>query len=338
MIERIGRRDGAGDRENRTGGDDTKEKKSFSRREFLIGVGTTLILAPFAAKLLGEFETLEEFLTGKMDGHDLDEVVIESKKMLHDKYGIELIMAIDPKSGEIVAKKVELEKYKVALRILLTELLKYPPEMIRKETEGKSPVIQIGEKLQSWSSSDQKYGPVAGVFFPPAKKRRLRIGLNTSEDPENFGKTIHHEFNHAFVDNRDVAQARKWKGFLTTKREEDPYPMYYSMASKGKPDSVPSFFLTEYAAKSVSEDQAVTAEYMMTPHLHLEFMQRITASKDPDVIRILSLKYNAIKNEYKEWSGGKIDQKFWDNMIKRGIEERDKRTSKTWKSLANEKR
>ncbi len=75
------------------------------------------------------------------------------------------------------------------------------------------------------------------------------------------------------------------------------------------------------------EDMATCAEYMLTPKLHIEFIERWRDERDPKVKTILAKKYTQTRYNYQKWSGGKMSEQYWSKIIEEGYAQRKREQS-----------
>lgn len=300
----------------------------LSRRNLLIG-GATLA-AGLAIDNIGKFSPLAKWLDDKIAGQfDYDEVVKEAKSFMKERYHIDLVIGVKEGQNDILGDAVTLEKYRTILRVIMQEMSKYPSEMIQKIGEGPGFELRIIDNLytkgplsgfsSNFSNIGQRVGGIA-PFRTEDKPAQLILDSNQMEYIQR--QTLHHELNHLSANKWENRQERdqRWMGFHK-KISKDPYHRVSSDTKAEDPPKEP-YFLTNYASSAPVEDQAVCAEWMMTPLLHAEFVKRWQDERDPSVREVLSLKYVETVREYNEWSGGKIDDAFWDTIWKQGLREK----------------
>jgi hypothetical protein len=316
-----------------------KEKptsRGLNRRQFLVGVGSIAAvgLGYAAYEMLRKYPALEGVVGGgDLDQFDYDDVVKQAKAFLKERYGGDVTLVVgDDKDlyPEITGEKVTLDKYKVSIRAIVGELSRdpeYPVEFIRAIAEGRGVEFRVMHNVHLEETDGDnpflsKKDPVGGVAPRLREGKPAQIIIDSDESEEFQRQTVHHEINHraaAKWQNREDRDG-KWRG-LHAGAMSNPY----KRKPKGGHDySVPPprYFLNHHASTHPVEDQAVTAEYMLTPRLHVQFAEKVKIERDPAIKAILIAKYNRVKAEYAEWSKGKIDEAFWDKIIKQGLKEK----------------
>lgn len=301
----------------------SEEQTKISRRSFLKGMAAVGAASAVGIDYAGRFSPLAKWLDDQIEGqYNYDEIVKQAKEFMRERYGVELIMGTEKEQSEVLGDRVLLEKYQHSLKILVQEISKYPPEMIQKVGEGDGLRIRIAEKIRVKETDINKkifFTRVAGLANPLRDGRPAEFLLNSAQTEESERMTIHHEFNHLFVP--------KWQGW----REQGkiwhdlhaPFKNPYSRLNPANPEHTrrPRYFLTDYASSNAGEDMATCIEWMMTPIHMAEFVTRWRDEKDPAIKNILGKKYLETARCYKDWSGGKIDNAFWQSIIDLGFKE-----------------
>jgi len=298
---------------------------TISRRRFLALGG-----AAVAAGALGQLDyshgytTLGRFLNDKISGqYDYDTAVREAKKFLRENYSISLIMGEDADRKQIHGDRIALEKYRTSLKLLLTELTRYPPDMIKNAPAlgGRPMEIRILENLKYRDSPKEAPRTLAGVLTGISRYPRMALSVSQTETYQR--QTIHHEIYHLFQRPDQVGHKKKWTDMhARLSLGRTPYrPLPQGVDPLGRARE--EYFVTNYAGTNALDDGAVTAEHMLTPSLHVLFLDQIRATRNPVAKRILTAKYFAIKKEYGEWSQGRMGEEFWENIRQHGIRERE---------------
>ena len=295
----------------------------MSRRSLLTG-GAALAVG-LAVDNIGKFSPLAKWLDDKVVGQfDYDEAVKEAKGFLKERYGINLVMGNEKDQDEFRGDPVALERYRVTLRLIVQEMSKYPPEMIHKIAEGRGLEIRVVDNLfvkegQQESRREFRAGGLA-PFLEQGKVAQLILDAGYAEHHQRA--MVHHELNHRASQKweNQTERNKKWVGFHSKVSARSPYRKKREGAKDY--DTTPErFFVIEYAATHPQEDEAVCAEMMMNPLRHLEFLNLWRNEQDKNVKDVLAVKYVETKRNYLNWSGGKIDDAFWQAIIKRGEEE-----------------
>lgn len=310
----------------------TPESQALSRRKFLLGAGAVAAATALGtADYVSKYSSLAKWLDDKIVGqYDYDEAVKNMKTYMKDRYGIDLEMGAGKNQDGISGDPVALDKYKSTLRFIVQEMSKYPPEMIRKASEERGFILHIVDKpyikdSSAGSRSGQEKLYVGG-FAPFLKKGEpAKLILNANESENYLRSALHHELNHRFAEKwqKHDDRRQKWIGFHAAVSLSP-----YRAAQKGRlaRDVPPErYFLTEHSAANYLEDQAVCAEWMMMPNLMVGFLDRWRNEQDPKVKEILAAKYIETKNNYAEWSDGKIGEAFWQAIIDESEKQRQEK-------------
>jgi hypothetical protein len=266
------------------------------------------------------------------EGQDAYDAFVQgSKARLKETYGIVILAGPEKGQNEYLGNPPSLDAYKKTLQILEERLSDYPPEMIRAVGEGRGLEIRaIDEPTQPMEKGPQnpngeKRIRIAGNALPLQEGKPAQLILATNEDESSQRRSIDHELNHRFAEKFQTWGQRRvmWKGFHSEIMAENPYHPERIQMNPNTPPSE-AYFLNMLASTSAEEDQAVTAEWMMTPLLHYEFVERLNGEKGKER-DALSRKYGETMRNYAAWSGGRINEQFWRKKLKQGKEEWGKR-------------
>lgn len=293
---------------------------SLSRRGFLLG--SFAFAGAAALDWHGKHSPLSKWLDDTIgEGqYGYDAAVREARSYMKERYGIELFMGQEPGQDEETGNTVRLERYRNIIRALIEEMVHYPPEMVRKAGEHSPIRIRIIDSLHV-------KGPIAAM--PDNTGVRLgglvtveghgtRFSLDAALTDESLHRNVHHEMNHVFSRAFEEQRSRDqhWTR-MHQKLTNAPYcPVGPNVHAHTPPRS--PYFLTEYASSAAVEDEAVCAEWMMTPRLMVEFLDRWRNEKNPRVKEILGAKFSETQRNYFTWSGGLIGKAFWEDIIKQG--------------------
>ncbi len=311
--------------------DVSSEKRVFTRRNILLG-GAALVAAGAADS--GQLGPFANFLVKPLGELDYHAKANEFKEILERNYGIKLIMGPQPGQQRFTGDMVLLEKYKSVMELIAQELSHYPPEMIREIGKGRVFEIRVIDNFYVKGAfvglqSSDKAAKATAVAQPIAEDGITRLSLEANESELLQRRTIHHELNHFFAAKWENWERRneKWTAFHE-KISPNPYEPVpsgttpYTPAPPGK-----RYSLTYYASSAAQEDEAVCAEWMMTPWLHFEFRNRIATEQDKNVRDTLLAKYNETIENYRIWSRGKMDKAFWERIYQQGLKENEAVTS-----------
>ena len=302
--------------ELREKGSESNSDGAPSRRNFLLGGGAAVIAMTSGMKV------------GDSDFH---KKANELKGVLEKLYGVRIVMG--PPHGEehIRGDMTKLERYADVLTLISQEFSKYPLGMIRKVTGKRTLEIRVVDKLTitetaafevSAEGKDRPAG-MSGLMEELGNGNEgTRITLNASLQAANLRRTIHHELNHRFSREWEdwSRHTRKWARHNSTSVLNPYRPV--PLGTKADAPTKDRRFLTLFASSSAEEDQAVCAEWMMTPRLHADFLERIENERDENIKAVLVAKYDEIIDTYKRWSSGKIDEAFWKRIADQGKKEK----------------
>lgn len=301
----------------------------ISRRNFVRLGGAALIAAGMPTTFFAALEDrlkygpLADFVEHTSDDteYDFDEIVSQAKAFLKERYGIRLTMGPeetpDARGLQILAEKTTLERYQMVVRALVQEISKYPPEMIAKIRHGHDFEIRIGNNFTYKYTNSPLLNKVGGVAPQLTRDRANRFGLSADSSEPFTRRIIHHELNHKFAHDDRKKYDKIWIGIHKQLGSSNPY----REERPGVTVAAEPYFLSEHAAASPQEDQAETADTMLTPLAHYKFLQRWQNEKYAITKQILRDKYIEVKREYLEWSDGKIDETFWQQIIAQGTRE-----------------
>lgn len=302
----------------------------MSRRQFIGGIaGLAAGPAVIAASVdyAGKYSPLARWLDDKIEGQfDYDEVVKEAKEFFWNRYRMTLMMGMkNNEHPRYRGDDVELLQYRESLKVLMQEMSLYPGAMIRKAGSDQGLRMRLAQKLQYHTKNDKgemEWQDCGGAapFFKPGVQREIFIGIDNALSFQR--RTLHHELNHIFSYSwqHEAQRTATWIGF----HKDVTSTPYRGLNLQAPADPPPDarYFLTGYAASNVLEDQATTAEWMMTPDLMAEYWYRWSTEKDQTVKKILEMKYTETTKNYEDWSDGQITKSFWQAMGDRGNEQR----------------
>ncbi|OGG69045.1 hypothetical protein A3C20_03555 [Candidatus Kaiserbacteria bacterium RIFCSPHIGHO2_02_FULL_55_25] len=294
----------------------------FTRRNVVLGGAALAAAGAAEATGLNPFTNFLGKPLGELDYHTKAN---EFKRILEQRYGIRLSMGPQQGQDRVLGDPMLLEKYRTVMEVIADELSKYPPEMLQKIGKDRVFEIRVIDNLYLKAPEDAVLPGVTKITGGNAqwhaKDGATRISLKANETERQLRRNIHHELNHIFsFEWQDQnARDRRWVR-LNSETSRNPY---VEVPEDVEPDTPTDDrrFLSLNASSKAEEDQAVCAEWMMTPLLHAEFLTRWRDEQDQDVKNALAAKYIETKNNYLNWSGGKIDDAFWQVIIKRGEEE-----------------
>lgn len=308
----------------------SSEESLLSRRKFLLG-GAALV-ATAALDWKEKYSTLAKFLDDTVgEGqYNYDGVIQEARGYFKEQYGIDLLVGSEKGQEEYLGDKPSIETYRMTLRVLREELSYYPPEMIRAIGEGRGFDIRAMDRPSQRAPQNPKHpGTVERMRIagdaPVLQEGKAAQLILATDEPESFQRrTVHHELNHRLGEKWQTWGERRatWQNFHANVSGSPYHPGREGLDFHAKAPE--EEFLNVLASTDPLEEQAVCAEYMMTPALHFEFVERWKNQQDPKVKNVLAKAYRETMGNYAKWSGGKLDEKFWRTMYNKGKEEHDK--------------
>ena len=328
-------------------GDFERPDGRMDRRQFLKSAGS-VVVAALGAEAFDTFKgytTLGKFFNDTLLGqYDYDEVVTEAKRYFSEKYGATLMVGSDEQSNsnaDVRATPVELDRYKRAIQVLMQEFAAYKsPETLRAIGESSGFEVRIAKQVK-WrkKGSEREYDEAAGLTLGLELGKPAVAYVDAGQAESSWPGIIHHELTHGLSARWEIPAERNDQ-WIKMHAALGGYPYRFrpdgTMGQKTASLELKECFLTDYARESPAEDQAVCAEYLMVPELHVEFLRKIQNTKFPRAKRILVEKYLVTKENFKQWSGGKMDDAYWDAIITEGLKGREKdakRVSESFGSL-----
>src|SRR3989344_358574 len=253
-----------------------KDLHLFTRRNIVLtggfGLAATVAMAPSRIGKLGQSPTSpDDTIVGQFD---YDPEVRRTHHHMKERYGIDFAVGPEKDQKEILGRVPSLEKYKTTLRLMKEEMLKYPPDMIRKIGEGRGFETRAIENLSTtariagMNDTDQRQRSSFAPPLVPGRPAQLLINPRISEGVQR--QTLHHDLNHRLSVQLGNPQERdrKWIA-LHKKVSQNPYRRVGGgkgiKGVRADTDPTERDFLTKYASASPEEDQAVCAEWMLTP-------------------------------------------------------------------------
>ena len=306
--------------------------RGLSRRTLLTGgaaFAVTLTMKPSdLGKLSPSPTSPDDRIVGQFD-HDSEVRWIH--RHMKERYGMDFALGPEKGQKEILGRVPSLEKYKITLRVMKEEMLKYPPDMVRKIGEGRGfetraiEILSTTKRIAGMYDTDQMEMSSLAPPLVPGRPAQLLINPRISEGFQR--QTLHHDLNHRLSVQLGNPQERdrKWIA-LHKKVSQNPYRRVGGdkgiKGVRADTDPTERYFLTKYASATPEEDQAVCAEWMLTPRLHAEFVRRRDNDPDEKVREILAAKYEQVIADYSEWSDGEMGRPFWDGIYRKGLEEK----------------
>ena len=240
---------------------------------------------------------------------DSDEIAQTMVDFIKSGYGIDVVNG-EPPDLDISGESLSIYDFRRMLDVVISELDKYPPDMFKAEDL----TMYISATIQAHHGVAEKSalaGHAASLWLP--KMKNVVIGAQVV----GVQSTIHHELFHIkdmpLADASDTYFRLLHKecgrcGAYGNERDRAAY------AAASNPARKTPFFASAYASTSPREERAVIAEMLMMPDTHNALMTRIEHERDPDARAIMAKKVAHVKQLYERWSGGEMDERYWDRL------------------------
>lgn len=298
-----------------------KNKKSrigdhrLSRREFLKLAG----IAAATAAGLGVFlypeakRKVEDTFYEK----EIDQEIKKLKEDLEKKYKINIEFDFNKTEEGILSwEALSPSEKRDALKCLMENIALYPPEFLA-QTAIKQIVLVKNLTSQRKENKISGVAITNGIIFMNYKSGILGWG-----DEEATKGAIHHELLHeADAHDKDRAKIKKQWANLNPGGENDYFKTKadldrrYKELGKEKFDELVdkhTGFINVYSMISEEEDRATVAQSLLSyPKDIMEL-----AKDDPILIK----KIEAIKKQYKKWTNGRMNEKFWQDLAEEKVD------------------
>ncbi len=242
-----------------------------------------------------------------------DETIAQAQKTIAETYGI------NTHNGEThhidtVGTNLERDELRDTLRVVMEELAKYPCDFFRRntikamhfvknlakyETEDIFKGKKIWEKRHIGGRSWWKLKEILLLYYPHQKK---------TDHPSMRG-TLHHEITHILDGHERSKLDKKWISL-----HEKHSRVCGTYTGKGEGPISPCF-VSAYGSTSPTEERAEFAEIFMLPQRHKEFLARL-ANAPKEAQLVLKKKYSDMKENFLRWSGGVMNDAYWDALLK----------------------
>lgn len=297
-----------------------EKKVGTTRRELLVGYAKQLLISSIPASLLvtavngGKlYEQRDRYLRALFDTqHTNDEVVRTGQNLLQQMYGIRLEFGVHSERENIspgeywTGTGLSTEEARRAIAATFTVLGRYPLDFF---TRNRLPSVTIVKELvqiqrEGFSETRLDWGGVA-------QHNQNAIIVEHSSELSIFESALHHEIFH-ILEGRDGDSTKKnqrWKQIL-----QDCGCGEYGVQN---PEELRYPFVTDYGTTGPNEDRAEFAAALLEPFEHYHLVKRMQ-KEEPSARRALELKIQSTKEDYLRWSGGSMNQTYWDEIIALG--------------------
>ena len=310
-------------REGVNEGSNRGRRKVVTRREVAL---FALGLAPLAIEAISKRNFLLNLILGTEsdDDSDVQKAIAEIKK----SYGIEITVG-EPSDRSTFAENPNTKELKEALLVLVEELFKYPPKYFDGD-DKKVLRINIVKNLRIGTYSFYNTNSLSGQA--DSHRDIMLLDVENIENSRSLVReTIHHELFHLYDEgSASVERDKFWREVSSRGACSGYFDLSYSdYFSKVDKLSESPCFVSLYGQNSPAEERAVLAERIMIPNEHKAFLDRIRVLKnseeagDSEAAKILLMKLKLMKQYYYNWSDGKMDKKYWENMLSQADDDTD---------------
>ena len=230
------------------------------------------------------------------------------KEQMEKKYGVNIHVGSPKSNTHFSVKPPSVTQLEKDLKELDKEMEKYPSGVFNNA--GLKNIY-----IHSDITSNNKKGALdrATGFFDPSNPDSLNI-----DSAKSFDHELYHMLDHRF--NKSTANDKSFMDTAGNYRGNKGYD-WYDDPSKSKPVE-PIGFGRSYGMTKVNEDQATVAEQLLRSD-----DPNGSSARDLDrrakTDSTLAKKRQIIISEYDKWSNGKLDKKYFDDIAKGHIIDKD---------------
>lgn len=286
---------------------------ALSRREVLKISGIIGAGALFLGIRAIDHERMSPSIVDESDG--LSELEMDLR-FIQDEYGLQIFSGVPLlDASNISGRRPSLEELAQCVKRTREWLRFYPKDFFReKGIAGFSFLYDLGQ-----FGLEEKYSGVLSYSTRFIYYNAENFNTNHFEAISTF----HHEIYHAadvggnFFSNlkgkiNSVWSIRKaqWHGVFNCNC--DPYNKKYDGTGP---------FTEVYGQVNIEEDKATFADKLLSPDHHAALLYRISNISDPEEKSILENKIRLIKRDYFNWSNGKMDDQYWQDLLNGNVDE-----------------
>lgn len=278
-----------------------EKKKGMDRRAFMQGAGYfSLTVAAgalfFNRELFRNYQYIVN-LVGDPQYSD-NEAIEHAREFIESTYGIQALNG-EPFSTYVSGAKLEEHELRDALAITIGELAKYPPDFFKRNHIS---AINYVKDL---------------VYYEKREKNHLGVALASTgtivleyTERKFVQQTLHHEVVHI----ADFHEAEELDHEWYALHKQCDCGVYGDNVPPNERVDNEKYFLDRRAQENPAESRAQLGEYMMMPLRHEVLLVDRMRKKDKPA-ELLREKYADMKANYLRWSGGKMDDAFWERLI-----------------------
>jgi len=234
----------------------------------------------------------------------------EARAFLSDNYGIEVTTG-ETWDPTVFGEKIPQELAADMLEVIIEEVGKYPPDFFKRNKLHRIHLLANAEEGLFLHTK-----PIRGIF-QRLQKDSIILSYGNG-DMKLLREVFHHELFHLldYADGGFDQDDQRWRDM-----QKDCRCLPYGFDPLHLPSDVEAEvpFSTQYGSTSPSEDRAEFGSIMMTPEKHLQLLRRISGTSSAKVETVLLKKYSEIKAMYLRWSGGAMDDSYWQRLITQGV-------------------
>jgi len=268
-----------------------------------------LIARPYMRILDGLYQS-------NSNSDEFEQNIGEAVGFIKNNYSVDIFTGMPNVSGffNLISgiKGTDLSRFELSrgLGLVMEEIVKYPP---RYFTDNGVHNIRFLNNVK-----------VRGIdYYGGFGANQGTLGIaysaaNNEADREYERDVFHHELYHGtdWHDGLYLFDDNRWRDLHNCGCR--PYwerGGRDSLEGAEPPQSSPNWFLDPYGQTEAPEDRAVFASHVMIPRLHRNLLTLINTSSNQTTRNILQRKYDAIKKDFAKWSGGKMNDQYWKDLV-----------------------
>ncbi len=188
--------------------------------------------------------------------------------------------------------------------VIRQEVLKYPRSYFRENGSTQVTLLEnVSDYGQGYSGLFARYDPTSFI----ATKDYSTVG------PERIASIFHHEKYHsADWNDQGYKENEAWEAIHNC--ECSPFARSSSQPHES--------FSSSYGKLNPMEDRAVMAQNMMVASAHRNMLETLSLLADTNAQRIMFEKYRFMKDQYWRFSKGKMDERYWQDLLQERVDER----------------
>lgn len=284
------------------------QQGKISRREFLKLLGIGALTFGGVGSFLKIVQELSQ-MSPEIDGQEAEKLIQQAKETIKNEYSLDVYNGQPENDPGITGS--ELSRYELArgLGLVMEEIIKYPQDFFKKN--GVTAIRFLNNVKVNGLDYYGGYADLEGT-----------IGLAYHADPadtngnrEYARGVFHHELFH-ILDYKDGGYDRdnyEWE--IMHNCSCQPYREIGGRDPlEDPPPSPANWFVDLYGRRNSVEDRAVFGQTVMISDAHKHLIKLIHSESDDTARNILTKKYTTTLGYYKKWSGGSMDNQYWEDL------------------------